>query len=131
MKDGHTLEVESIPDHKWALFSMTCPSQKACWIAGEKHMIWKFEGTDDDVIDDVTIPAGDDAPGSDLAGLEGLSALPDAAAAEGLTNGDGQAVNDGSGSSGGSSDCSFGGVAVGFPGLLLLLPLIGLAVRRS
>ncbi len=50
MRDGHTLVEEPMPSSAKAMFTLTCPSQKVCYLAGENHVIWRFEGTDDDVV---------------------------------------------------------------------------------
>jgi len=118
MKDGHTLLEEPLPDNKLALFAITCPSQKVCWIAGENFSIWRFEGTDADVVSDDTPLIGDPGGGTDLIGtdLVGLEAvIPDQAAGDGSLSVEGGGV----GSSGGGG-CASGGPAGGGSSLLIL-----------
>lgn len=127
MKDGHTLQEEPLPDNQWSLFTMTCPSQKTCWIAGENHVIWKFEGSDADVITEGPIPIGDTGPGGDVPASD-MYGTPDSLTGSDLVIGDGQATGD---ASGGGSSCTAGGRASGGLFLFLLVVAVLTTVGRQ
>jgi hypothetical protein len=55
MKDGLTLFEEQGTDEQYALLSIDCPSQKRCYAVGENHLVWRFDGTDEDVVEDTGI----------------------------------------------------------------------------
>jgi|GEM_PF-3766506 len=55
MKDGSTLFEEQGTDGEYALLSIACPSQKRCYAVGENHVVWRFDGTDEDVVEDIGI----------------------------------------------------------------------------
>lgn len=128
MKDGKTLQEEPLPANDKALFTMTCPSQKACWIAGENHVIWKFTGTDEDVVPEGPVTGNDVGGMPDVAVPEGI--VSDVPAGDQATSGDGTAGSDGGESSGGSS-CSVGEPGAGAVPVLLMIALLGWLGRRT
>lgn len=75
MRDGYTLVEEPLPATTRAMFAITCPSQKVCYMAGENHVIWRFDGTDADVVTDE--PSQADHAFSDL---DSAVAVPEEAA---------------------------------------------------
>lgn len=135
MRDGHTLVEEPKPSTARAMFTLTCPSQKVCYLAGENHVIWRFDGTDDDVVPEEPVPGPDGGPGSDPGGGGKDAVVPEGAA------GDGSSASDGGGSgpadaaageTGGSSRGGGGCAAAGSPqaGALPLAAIVaGIAMR--
>lgn len=135
MRDGHTLVEEPKPSTARAMFTLTCPSQKVCWLAGENHVIWRFDGTDDDVVPDEPVQGADVGPGPDSAGGGKDAVAPDATAGDGPSGSDagGSGPQDASAgetgrASGGGGGCSAAGSSrVEALGLFLAAGAAGLA----
>lgn len=145
MRDGHTLAVETKPSNAKAMFTLTCPSQKVCFMAGENHVIWRFDGTDEDVVPEEPQPSPDSGSGPDHGG-PGKDAIggPDATGVEAPAGLDlppssdtdaaaSDASGGGTGGSSGGGGCASGSTT-GSPTPLIPLLLVGFflaASRRS
>lgn len=137
MRDGHTLIEEPKPSTAKAMFTLTCPSQKVCWLAGENHVIWRFDGTDDDVVPEEPVQGPDVGPGSDSGGGGKDAVVPDGTVGDGPSGSDtgGSGPQDASagetgGSSGGGGGCSAAGSSrAGWLGPFLAALTAGIAMR--
>ena len=63
-KDGVTFAQETVGDGSGAFATITCASQKLCWVGGGGGLLFRFDGTDDDVVG----PTGGDTSGADAVG---------------------------------------------------------------
>ncbi len=137
MRDGHTLIEEPKPSTARAMFTLTCPSQKVCYLAGENHVIWRFDGTDDDVVPEEPVPGPDAGPGSDSGGVGKDAVAPEGTVGDGLSESDGGGsglqdalAGEGGGSSGSGGGCSAAGPsATGALGLFLAAMAAGVTMR--
>lgn len=142
MRDGHTLTEEPLPDNSMAMLTVTCASQKVCYLAGEHHQIWRFDGTDPDVVPEEPGTPADPAAGQDLAGRDATASdrtgtdqgpADQAGGAEGPV-GPMDPVAGGTGGSGGGG-CASPRHPIGTPavivGLLAALAVVGTRRRRA
>ena len=64
--DGVTFAQETVGDGSGAFATITCASQKLCWVGGGGGLLFRFDGTDDDVVG----PTGGDTSGANSIKLE-------------------------------------------------------------
>ncbi len=133
MRDGHTLIEEPKPSKARAMLTLTCPSQKVCWLAGENHVIWR---TDDDVVPEEPVQGSDAGPAVDSGAGAKDAVAPDGTVGDGSSGSDpgGAGPQDASagetrGSSRGGGGCSAAGSSrAGALGLFLAAWTAGIAM---